>query len=84
MKFKLNRYENNFAFRIIEYGRSCKDIGCLPSETCILAQDSCSYHQTEGKECGSYPKCSKNTLPSSNSPGNEHLIFIYFLFSTLR
>jgi len=44
-----------------KYGRSCKDIGCLPSQVCAMVQDSCSYTQRDGKDCGSYPTCMKNT-----------------------
>lgn len=54
----------------IEYGRTCKDIGCLPSEVCVIAQDSCSYHQQDGKECGTYPTCKKSGSTNS-SPGKR-------------
>lgn len=55
-----------------EYGRTCKDIGCLPSETCVIASDSCSWSQQEGKECGSYPTCKKSSN-LNNSPGKRNL-----------
>ena len=64
------KHSNVKCLRIFsEYGRSCKDIGCLPSEVCAMAQDTCSYSQREGKECGLYPTCKKNT-DGGHSPGN--------------
>jgi len=51
-----------------KYGRSCKDIGCLPSEVCAMAYDSCSYSQRDGKDCGNYPTCKKSGNVGS-SPG---------------
>lgn len=54
---------------IVEYGRSCQDIGCLPSEVCTMAVESCSYSQRDGKDCGSYPTCKKSSSTGS-SPGN--------------
>lgn len=56
----------------LEYGRTCRDIGCLPSETCVIASDSCSWNQQEGKECGSYPTCKKSSTVNS-SPGKRIL-----------
>lgn len=53
---------------MIEYGRSCKDIGCPSSQSCVIAQDSCSWSQQEGKDCGSYPTCKRNAN-TNNSPG---------------
>lgn len=53
----------------IEYGRSCKDIGCLPSEVCQMTQDSCSYGQRDGKDCGSYPTCKRNADAHGIGPG---------------
>lgn len=44
-----------------EYGRSCKDIGCLPREVCVMAYDSCSFNQQENVSCGRYPTCKKVT-----------------------
>ncbi|CAO1388983.1 unnamed protein product [Diamesa tonsa] len=44
-----------------KYGRSCKDIGCLPREVCIMAYESCSFGQQENSNCGRYPTCKKNT-----------------------
>ncbi|XP_048483028.1 translation initiation factor IF-2 isoform X2 [Plutella xylostella] len=42
-----------------KYGRSCRDIGCLNSEVCVLAEDTCSYGQTSN--CGTYPTCKKKS-----------------------
>lgn len=47
-------------FLFAEYGRGCSDIGCLPSEVCVIVTDSCGYGQRDGKECGSYPTCKKS------------------------
>ncbi|KAH8266359.1 hypothetical protein KR038_001570, partial [Drosophila bunnanda] len=44
-----------------EYGRGCGDIGCLPTEECIITSDSCSYNQRDGKDCGSYPTCKRRS-----------------------
>jgi hypothetical protein len=52
-----------------EYGRSCSDIGCLPSEVCMMTQDSCSYGQRDGKECGRYPTCKKSGSVSPTDNG---------------
>lgn len=46
---------------IPEYGRTCKDIGCLPREVCVMAYESCSFSQQENVSCGRYPTCKKNT-----------------------
>ncbi|KAI8435863.1 hypothetical protein MSG28_004076 [Choristoneura fumiferana] len=43
----------------IEYGRTCKDIGCLNSEVCVLADDPCPIGHT--RDCGTYPTCKKKT-----------------------
>uniref|UniRef100_A0A4Y0AYD0 Secreted protein n=1 Tax=Anopheles funestus TaxID=62324 RepID=A0A4Y0AYD0_ANOFN len=47
-----------------KYGRTCSDIGCLSSQVCVMAYESCSLGQREGNECGRYPTCKKNTDPS--------------------
>lgn len=44
-----------------KYGRQCSDIGCLSSQVCVMAYDSCSLGQREGNECGRYPTCKKKT-----------------------
>uniref|UniRef100_A0A8D8IKF2 (northern house mosquito) hypothetical protein n=1 Tax=Culex pipiens TaxID=7175 RepID=A0A8D8IKF2_CULPI len=44
-----------------KYGRQCSDIGCLSSQVCVMAYDSCSLSQREGNDCGRYPTCKKNT-----------------------
>ncbi|XP_020818646.1 pro-resilin isoform X2 [Drosophila serrata] len=44
-----------------KYGRGCGDIGCLPTEECIITSDSCSYNQRDGKDCGSYPTCKRRS-----------------------
>jgi len=44
-----------------KYGRTCKDIGCLPREVCAMAYESCSFNQQENVSCGRYPTCKKNT-----------------------
>ncbi|EFA08486.2 annexin A7 isoform X1 [Tribolium castaneum] len=41
-----------------KYGRTCKDIGCLTNEVCVMETDPCSYYQRQN-ECGSYPTCKK-------------------------
>lgn len=40
-----------------KYGRTCADIGCPPSETCVMAEDPCSYGRRD--ECGMYPTCQR-------------------------
>lgn len=49
-----------------KYGRTCKDIGCLSSEVCVMETDPCSYYQRQN-ECGSYPTCKRmdNAGPAS-------------------
>uniref|UniRef100_A0A2M3ZEE9 Putative secreted peptide n=1 Tax=Anopheles braziliensis TaxID=58242 RepID=A0A2M3ZEE9_9DIPT len=47
-----------------KYGRTCSDIGCLSSQVCVMAYESCSIGQREGNDCGRYPTCKKNTDPS--------------------
>ncbi|XP_073945221.1 uncharacterized protein isoform X2 [Choristoneura fumiferana] len=42
-----------------KYGRTCKDIGCLNSEVCVLADDPCPIGHT--RDCGTYPTCKKKT-----------------------
>lgn len=44
-------------FSSAEYGRTCRDIGCLPREVCVMAYDTCSFSQQEGTNCGRFPKC---------------------------
>ncbi|XP_053682977.1 uncharacterized protein LOC128733427 isoform X2 [Sabethes cyaneus] len=44
-----------------KYGRQCTDIGCLSSQVCVMAYDSCSLGQRENNECGRYPTCKKKT-----------------------
>ncbi|KAK2578753.1 hypothetical protein KPH14_012279 [Odynerus spinipes] len=40
-----------------KYGRSCKDIGCLSSEVCVMAEDPCTIYTQD--KCGRYPTCKK-------------------------
>ncbi|XP_017021598.1 pro-resilin isoform X2 [Drosophila kikkawai] len=55
-----------------KYGRGCGDIGCLPTEECIITSDSCSYNQRDGKDCGSYPTCKRRSGGGSvNSSPNQ-------------
>lgn len=63
------QYSYTTTISIPEYGRTCKDIGCPPSEMCTMAVESCSYSQREGKDCGSYPTCSRNPNGRPQSPG---------------
>ncbi|XP_038211805.1 glycine-rich RNA-binding protein 5, mitochondrial isoform X2 [Zerene cesonia] len=42
-----------------KYGRTCRDIGCLNSEVCVLAEDPCSFGHTSN--CGTYPTCKKKS-----------------------
>lgn len=77
---------------ILEYGRGCADIGCLPTEECVLTSDSCSYNQRDGKDCGSYPTCKKkvgggvSTSSSSSSvyPSGDYFwklfLVIYIIY----
>lgn len=68
--------KNTYAYiHHIEYGRSCKDIGCRPSETCVISHDSCSWPQQENKDCGSYPTCKRSTN-MNNSPGKIPTLLI--------
>lgn len=53
--------KHNSFYSSIEYGRTCKDIGCLPREVCVMAYESCSFSQQENVSCGRYPTCKKNT-----------------------
>ena len=53
----------------LEYGRTCGDIGCLSSEVCVMAHESCAYGQRDGKDCGRYPTCKKSGDSSANKPG---------------
>ncbi|KAI4485024.1 hypothetical protein M0802_012852 [Mischocyttarus mexicanus] len=41
-----------------KYGRSCKDIGCMRDEVCVVAEDPCTAY-TESDKCGLYPTCRK-------------------------
>ncbi|XP_012545586.3 keratin, type I cytoskeletal 10 isoform X1 [Bombyx mori] len=43
-----------------KYGRTCRDIGCLNSEVCVLAEDPCTFGHTSN--CGTYPTCKKKSL----------------------
>lgn len=69
MRWKQN---TNYIFKctFIEYGRQCSDIGCLPSQVCTMAYESCPYGKTEGKECGRYPTCTKGSNGSNGSPNS--------------
>lgn len=44
-----------------KYGRQCTDIGCLSTQVCVMAYDSCSLNQREGNECGRYPTCKRKS-----------------------
>lgn len=44
-----------------KYGRQCSDIGCLSTQVCVMAYDSCSLGQRDGSECGRYPTCKKKS-----------------------
>lgn len=71
LRFRL-RFCLRFRFRLTthphceEYGRGCADIGCLPTEECVITSDSCSYNQRDGKDCGNYPTCKRKSGSSSN------------------
>ncbi|XP_053677122.1 translation initiation factor IF-2-like [Anopheles nili] len=54
-----------------KYGRTCSDIGCLSSQVCVMAYESCSLGQREGNDCGRYPTCKKNTDPSVSAGPSE-------------
>ncbi|XP_050075031.1 keratin, type I cytoskeletal 9-like [Anopheles maculipalpis] len=60
-----------------KYGRNCNDIGCLPSQVCVMAYESCSLGQREGNECGRYPTCKKNTDPSISAGPSEGVSNVY-------
>ncbi|XP_034484231.1 RNA-binding protein FUS isoform X2 [Drosophila innubila] len=49
-----------------KYGRGCGDIGCLPTEECVITSDSCSYNQRDGKDCGNYPTCKRKSGSNTN------------------
>lgn len=36
-----------------------------------MTEDSCSYYQEKGKECGTYPTCKKSSSVS-HSPGKKY------------
>lgn len=65
----------SFAFVFLEYGRSCKDIGCLPREVCIMAYESCSFGQQENSNCGRYPTCKKNTDQAATQQNAGNVIY---------
>ena len=65
----------SFAFVFLEYGRSCKDIGCLPREVCIMAYESCSFGQQENSNCGRYPTCKKNTDQAATQQNTGNVIY---------
>lgn len=76
-----------------EYGRGCGDIGCLPTEECVISTDSCSYSQRDGKDCGTYPTCKKkiggsSTSSSSSSvhPSGDYLqrLFCFIFFFSYK
>ncbi|XP_050744900.1 uncharacterized protein LOC108027550 isoform X2 [Drosophila biarmipes] len=54
-----------------KYGRGCGDIGCLPTEECVITSDSCSYNQRDGKDCGNYPTCKRRSGAGSSSASNS-------------
>ncbi|XP_036676817.3 pro-resilin isoform X3 [Drosophila suzukii] len=54
-----------------KYGRGCGDIGCLPTEECVITSDSCSYNQRDGKDCGNYPTCKRRSGGGSSSASNS-------------
>ncbi|CAD7090829.1 unnamed protein product [Hermetia illucens] len=56
-----------------KYGRGCADIGCLPNEMCVMAHESCSFGQRDGKECGSYPTCRKGGAGGQANSGGASL-----------
>uniref|UniRef100_A0A182RJN5 Uncharacterized protein n=1 Tax=Anopheles funestus TaxID=62324 RepID=A0A182RJN5_ANOFN len=60
-----------------KYGRTCSDIGCLSSQVCVMAYESCSLGQREGNECGRYPTCKKNTDPSLSAGPSEGVSNVY-------
>lgn len=50
-----------------EYGRTCKDIGCMRDEVCVMAEDPCSIYQRDN--CGRYPTCAKSHPGGKNAVG---------------
>lgn len=64
---RVGKLRTIFAFFIsfVEYGRSCKDIGCLNSEECVMAEDPCSFGRSS--DCGTYPTCKKKSASSSGN-----------------
>ena len=40
-----------------------------------MAIDACSYNQRDGKECGRYPTCKKNTdaAAANSGPGKKYV-----------
>lgn len=42
-----------------EYGQSCKDIGCLPSEKCKMSFTTCGFKDQDGENCGQFPTCKR-------------------------
>lgn len=81
---------------LAEYGRTCKDIGCLRDQICVMAEDPCSLYQRD--KCGSYPTCvkarpgGKNAVdltinPSrtdENQPRENHFLFNPFQSMVFR
>ncbi|XP_003698427.2 uncharacterized protein LOC100869201 [Apis florea] len=47
-----------------KYGRTCKDIGCMRDEVCVMAEDPCSIYQRDN--CGRYPTCMKSRPGEAN------------------
>lgn len=39
-----------------------------------MSFDTCSYSQREGKDCGGYPTCKRNTNGGGQSPGKHCFI----------
>ncbi|XP_017056146.1 pro-resilin isoform X4 [Drosophila ficusphila] len=54
-----------------KYGRGCGDIGCLPTEECVITSDSCSYNQRDGKDCGNYPTCKRRSGGGSSASNSS-------------
>lgn len=78
-------YVSRFSFRIfLEYGRGCQDIGCLPSEVCVMSQDACNLGQRDGKDCGTYPTCKKQAGAGSTNTnrGQGKIRFLWFFLYT--
>ena len=74
-------------FVSIEYGRTCRDIGCLPREVCTMAYDSCSFNQQEGTNCGRYPTCVKadktQQPPPQQNTGKHSMTLINHVISKI-